>query len=48
VVITIDFTDLGGPVAITAPPADQVQAFDPSQIMKNLGSGSSLPGAPAN
>ena len=48
VVVTIDFTDLGGPVAITAPPADQVQAFDPSQLMKSLGSGSSLPGAPAN
>ncbi len=47
-VITIDYTDLGGPVAITAPPADQVQTFDPSQLMKSLRSGSSLPGAPAN
>jgi hypothetical protein len=46
--VTVDYTDLGGPVAITAPPADQVQAFDPSQLMKSLGSGSSLPRAPAN
>jgi hypothetical protein len=46
--LTIDYTDLGGPVSITAPPADQVQTFDPSQLMKSLGSGSSLPGAPAN
>ena len=35
-------------MAITAPPADQVQTFDPSQLTKSLGSGSSLPGAPAN
>jgi hypothetical protein len=48
VTVTIDYTDLGGPVSITAPPADQVQTFDPSQLEKSLGSGSSLPGAPAN
>ncbi len=46
--LTIEFTDLGAPVTITAPPADQVQTVDPKTLAKRFGNGSSLPGAAAN
>ena len=40
VTVTIDFTDLGAPVSVTVPPADQVQTFDIGALAKSFGADS--------